>query len=49
MPAGVHKVHIEGVLADIEEWQLTFALKPRRLTIEAPDWNVSGVRADGVP
>ena len=49
VPAGVHKVHIEGVLADIEEWQLTFALKPRRLTIEAPDWNVSGVRADGVP
>ncbi len=49
MPAGVHKVHIEGVLADIEEWQLTFALKPRHITIEAPDWNVSGVRPDGVP
>ena len=49
VPQGVHKVHIEGVLADAEEWQLTFTLKPRQITIEAPDWNVSGVRPDGVP
>ena len=49
VPEGVHKVHIEGVLGDAEEWQLTFALKPRHITIDAPDWNVSGVRPDGVP
>ena len=49
VPQGVHKVHIEGVLADAEEWQLTFALKPRQITIDAPDWNVSGVGPDGVP
>ena len=49
VPQGVHKVHIEGVLGDAEEWQLTFTLKPRHISIEAPDWNVSGVRPDGVP
>ena len=49
VPQGVHKVHIEGVLADADEWQWTFALKPRQITIEAPDWNVSGVGPDGVP
>jgi hypothetical protein len=49
VPQGVHKVHVEGVLADAEEWQLTFTLKPRQISIDAPDWNVSGVRPDGVP
>jgi hypothetical protein len=49
VPPGVHKVHAEGVLGDAEEWQLTFTLKPRQMTIDAPDWNVSGVRPDGVP
>jgi hypothetical protein len=49
VPQGVHKVHVEGVLGDAEEWQLRFTLKPRHITIEAPDWNVNGVRPDGVP
>jgi hypothetical protein len=49
VPPGVHKVHVEGVLGDAEEWQLTFTLKPRQITIDAPDWNVSGVRPDAVP
>jgi len=42
-------VHIEGLLADVGEWEWTFALKPHRVTIEAPGWTVSGIRPDGVP
>jgi hypothetical protein len=49
LPAGVHRVQVEGRLADVTEWEWTFLLKPRRVTIDAPGWNVSGVRPDGVP
>ena len=49
VPQGVHKVHVEGVLAEVEEWQLTFMLKPHQITVNAPGWNVSGVQPDGVP
>ncbi|HEY5707455.1 MAG TPA: hypothetical protein VIS96_17995 [Terrimicrobiaceae bacterium] len=46
---GVHRVRVEGLLADVGEWEWTFQLKPRRVAIEAPDWTFSGVRPDGVP
>ncbi len=49
LPAGVHRVRIEGRLADATEWEWTFQLKPRRVAIEAPDWTFTGVRPDGVP
>jgi hypothetical protein len=49
LPAGVHRVRVEGLVAEATEWEWTFQLKPRRVTIEAPGWNVSGVRPDGVP
>jgi hypothetical protein len=49
LPAGVHRVQVEGLLSDATEWEWTFLLKPRRVTIDAPGWNVSGVRPDGVP
>lgn len=49
LPAGVHRVRVEGLLSDATEWEWTFQLKPRRVTINAPGWNVSGVRPDGVP
>ena len=49
VPEGVHKIRVEGVLSGADEWQWTFALKPRQVTIEAPEWTVSGVRSDGVP
>jgi TonB family protein len=49
VPEGVHKIRVEGVLSGADEWQWTFALKPRHVTIEAPEWTVSGVRSDGVP
>lgn len=49
LPEGVHKVRIEGLLPDVTEWQWTFLLKPRLVSVDAPDWNVTGVRPNGVP
>jgi hypothetical protein len=49
LPAGVHHVHIEGLLADVTEWEWTFQLKPHHVVIDAPGWSFSGVRADGIP
>jgi hypothetical protein len=49
VPEGVHRVRVEGLLAEAAEWQWTFTLKPRRVIVEAPDWTVSGVGPDGVP
>ncbi len=46
---GVHRVQVEGLLPDVTEWEWTFQLKPRRVTIDASGWNVSGVRPDGTP
>ena len=49
LPQGVHRVRVEGLLADVGEWEWAFQLKPHRVTIEAPGWTYSGVRPDGVP
>jgi hypothetical protein len=49
VPEGVHRVRVEGSLANITEWEWTFLLKPRLVKIDAPDWNYSGVRPSGVP
>ena len=46
---GVHRIHIEGLLSDVTEWEWTFQLKPHRVAIEAPGWTFSGVRPDGSP
>jgi hypothetical protein len=46
---GVHRVRVEGLLPNVGEWQWTYLLKPRQVRIEAPGWNVTGVRANGVP
>jgi hypothetical protein len=46
---GVHKVRVTGSLATVTEWEWTFLLKPRQVTIEAPDWTFSGVKSDGMP
>lgn len=46
---GVHTVRVEGVIGDASEWEWTFQLKPRRVRVEAPGWNVSGINPDGVP
>jgi len=49
LPEGVHRIHVEGLLADVTEWEWTFHLKPHRVAIEAPGWTFSGVRPDGSP
>ena len=46
--AGIHHVHVEGSLSNVSEWEWTYVLKPRQVKIEAPEWNVSGVKPDGV-
>ena len=49
VPKGVHRVVVEGLLPDATDWEWTFLLRPRRVAIDAPDWTVTGVRANGVP
>ncbi|MGE4101579.1 MAG: hypothetical protein AB7E74_06415 [Pirellulales bacterium] len=49
VPSGVHRVVVEGLLAESSEWEWTFLLQPRHVTIDAPDWNVTGVGNNGVP
>ncbi len=49
VPQGVHQVTVEGLLPDTTDWAWTFLLKPRRVSIDAPDWTVTGVRANGIP
>ena len=47
--AGIHHVHVEGSLGNITAWEWNYVLLPRQLKVDAPDWNVSGIKADGVP
>ncbi|MFZ9935607.1 MAG: hypothetical protein ACO3JG_00960 [Luteolibacter sp.] len=49
LPQGVHRVRVEGSLADLSEWQWTWKLRPRRVTIDAPGWQVGGVKPGGIP
>lgn len=49
VPAGVHQVKVNGLLADVPDWEWTFLLKPRSVIIDAPEWTVNGVSAEGVP
>jgi hypothetical protein len=49
LPEGVHRVKVEGSLADLSEWQWTWKLRPRRVSIDAPGWQVGGVKPGGIP
>ena len=49
VPKGVHEVTVEGLLAETAEWEWSFLLPPRRVSIDAPGWNVTGVRPNGIP
>lgn len=49
LPKGVHRLRIEGLLPNATEWEWTFLLKPRYVAIDAPGWNVTGVRPNGIP
>ena len=49
VPQGVHTIQVQGSLADTNEWVLAFPLLPKRVTVEAPQWQVVGLRSSGVP
>ncbi|MFT5523835.1 MAG: hypothetical protein ACI9G1_002053 [Pirellulaceae bacterium] len=49
VPQGVHQVVVEGRLAEATEWDWTFVLRPRRMKIDAPGWDVTGLRPNGSP
>jgi hypothetical protein len=49
VPKGIHTLRVEGMLGDVTEWVWSFGLAPRQLTVEAPDWNVTGLGEDGRP
>lgn len=49
LTTGVHQVRAEGLLSDAAEWEWTFLLKPRRISVQAPGWNIGGISPEGVP
>lgn len=49
LPAGVHQVRVEGLLPAVNEWQWSWKLRPRQISIDAPGWLTSGVSPSGVP
>jgi len=49
VPKGVHQVKVTGMLSDVPDWEWTFLLKPRVVSVEAPEWTVNGISAAGVP
>jgi hypothetical protein len=49
VPQSVHEISVEGLMAEAAEWEWTFLLPPRYVSIDAPGWNVTGLRPDGVP
>lgn len=46
---GVSSVWVTGMIPPGAEWQWSFLLKPRQVSIEAAGWTVTGVKANGVP
>lgn len=48
-PPGVHEFSVKGVLPSESDWEWTFLLKPRYVSVDAEGWKVSGVNRDGVP
>lgn len=49
LPGGVHQVSVEGLLPDVTEWEWSFLLAPRKVSIASPGWTFNGVKPDGVP
>jgi hypothetical protein len=49
LPQGVHQVLVESMLPDVSDWEWTFLLKPRRVSVTAPGWNVTGIGDNGIP
>ena len=49
VPEGVHHIQVSGMLGEVTDWEWSFQLKPRRVSIEAPGWTITGVKPNGVP
>ena len=49
VPEGIHEVSLQGRLPETNDWAWTFLLKPKTVTIDAPNWKVSGVNPNGIP
>ena len=49
LPEGVHIVTVIGMLPGDTEWEWSFALQPKRVSIDAPGWQVTGIRPNNVP
>jgi hypothetical protein len=45
--AGIHELMVKGRLRDLTEWEWGFPLKPRRVSVSAEGWTVSGLKPDG--
>ena len=45
--AGIHNLTVSGRIRDLTEWEWGFPLKPRRVSVAAEGWTVSGLRPDG--
>ena len=48
-PPGVHEFVVNSMLPNSSDWEWTFALKPRSVTVQAEHWKVTGIGPDGVP
>lgn len=46
---GVHTVQVVSRLPDVADWEWTYLLKPRHVSIRAPSWDITGVGPNGVP
>ncbi|MCA9148408.1 MAG: hypothetical protein KDA92_03870 [Planctomycetales bacterium] len=49
VPPGVHRVAVEAIVPARTDWEWNFLLAPRHVTVNAPDWNVTGINENGVP
>ncbi len=49
VPEGVSRVTVRGLIPNSSEWEFPFALKPKQVTVIAPDWEVKGVRPGEIP
>ncbi len=49
VPKGVHVVVVESLLPDVSEWEWTYLLKPRTVSVNAEGWTVTGIGRNGVP
>jgi hypothetical protein len=45
---GIHQLRLEGLIPPTE-WEWAFQLKPRRVSVRADDWIVTGLSPDGIP